>query len=57
MPESFWTDRAIEEIDKFQAHNIVRKHLSPELMRALSAERERLTDICIAQLQAEQQAS
>jgi hypothetical protein len=34
-------------------HNIVRKHITPELMRALDAERERLFHICVAQQEAE----
>lgn len=53
MPDSFWTDRAIQEIEKFQMHNIVRKHLDPALMRALDVERDRLIDICFAQIEAE----
>jgi len=53
VPDSFWTDRALQEIEKFQMHNIVRKHITPELMRALDAERERLFHICVAQQEAE----
>jgi hypothetical protein len=48
MPEGFWVNRAVEEIEKFLAHNIVRQHLSTEARSLLYAERERLIDLFLS---------
>lgn len=54
MPDSHWTNRTFELLEDFMYHNVVRKNLDPALLNALKKERERLIDVCFAQLAEEE---
>ena len=53
MPDSYWTDRVMQELEKFSAHPLVRKHVAKDLLRAMDVELERLFDLCVKQQAAE----